>query len=267
MGKEIDTELEDLDVEDLEVEEDVDVETDDEDTDVETDEEDEDDDDSSEDDDEEPSKKKSSKGEVKFTKEQKAVIEDMVQSRLDRAERQLNQRIRGAAGVDVNRQEVMEAANLWGFLKLNPKLSENVQRMIDEYIVKGDYVKQDKSASSRESELGKREAILDLKAEDPYFARHSKAILEWAEDEDFDIHDAKSLKRAYLAYKGSRKGVLDRADKEHRKKQQDKTPARKQPKVAMTKKGNPGGKRNTDYSKMSDGDLLASMGKSLFTDD
>lgn len=260
MGKDAETELleeELLDEEDV-IEEDEDELTEDSETEDDVEDEDEDE--------ETPKSKKKSGGTPKFTKEQQEAIDKIVQSRLDRAERQFEQRFKDAAGADVNRADFDQAANLWGFLKLNPQLSENVQRLIDEYIAKGNYVEQKKRpGASREGELGRREAILDLKADDSYFAKNSKAILDWAEDEGFDITDAKSLKRAYMAYKGAR-GALDRADREHRKKQQAKTPAKKGAKVAMSK-GSAGGKKNVDYRKMSDTDVLAASGLSLFTDD
>lgn len=261
MAKDVDPEL----LED-ELEEDV-IEGDEEEEIVE-DSDDEDDDDIDPEEDDKPSKgkgKKTTDGVPKFTKEQQALVDKLVQSRLERAEKQFIQRFIGAAGVDVDRHELPQAAGLWGFLKVNPQLSDDVQKMIDAYIAKGNYVEPKTSASaSREGALGRREAILDLKASDVYFAKHSKEILEWAEDEDFDIVDAKTLKRAYLAYKGAR-GALDRADREHRRKQQAGT-SRKDGKVAMSSKsGAP--KKATNYAKMSDADILAASGLKLFTDD
>lgn len=257
---------------DVDTDEDV-VDTDDEDIvdddeDVVTDDDSDDDDDQGDDDDDElPKGKKKKDDEVTFTEAQKKVVEDMIQNRLERADRRLDQQYRNAAGVEVNRNEVFAALDLWGFLKLNPQLSDNVQRLIDEVVSKGNFVKQDKRENSaKEDALGKREAVLDLKATDTYFARHSKDILDWAEDEGFDIVDAKTLKQAYMAYRGS-KGVLDRADAEHRKKQQAKAKndTRKQAKMATGKSKN--GKRNADFTKMSDADVLAATGHKLFTDD
>ena len=107
--------------------------------------------------------------------------------------------------------------------------------------------------------------MLDLKASDPFFTKHSKKILEWAEDEGFEIYDAKSLKRAYLAYKGSQ-GVLDKADEEyHKQRQKSKTDARKKAKVATSKKGG-SPKKAQDFRNMSDADILAASGLKLFTD-
>lgn len=208
--------------------------------------------------------------EVKFSAKQQAFIDNLIQTRLTRASAQYDQQLQEAAGVGVDRTEILSAANLWGFLKLNPKLSNDVQGLINAFIATGNFVPQKKGQdNAKENALNKREAILDLKASDAYFASKSKAILEWAEDEGFDIHDAKSLKRAYLAYKGAN-GTLDRADAEYRKKRVE---AKKQGRkgTAMVKgSGAPrkgGGKKPTDYKKMSDTDILASEGIKLFTED
>lgn len=225
--------------------------------------------DESEDDKDDAPPKKSSKDKDDksvFTKEQQKIVDDIVQSRLDRMEKQYTQQAREAAGVEVSRQEVFDALNLWGFLKLNPRLSKDVQSQIDAFIESGKYVAQKRSGrNSKEDELNKREAVLDLKASDPFFTKHSKKILEWAEDEGFEIYDAKSLKRAYLAYKGSQ-GVLDKADEEyHKQRQKSKTDARKKAKVATSKKGG-SPKKAQDFKKMSDADILAASGLKLFTD-
>lgn len=225
--------------------------------------------DESEDDKDDAPPKKSSKDKDDksvFTKEQQKIVDDIVQSRLDRMEKQYTQQAREAAGVEVSRQEVFDALNLWGFLKLNPRLSKDLQSQIDAFIESGNYVAQKRSGrNSKEDELNKREAVLDLKASDPFFTKHSKKILEWAEDEGFEIYDAKSLKRAYLAYKGSQ-GVLDKADEEyHKQRQKSKTDARKRAKVATSKKGG-SPKKAQDFKKMSDADILAASGLKLFTD-
>ena len=196
--------------------------------------------DESEDDKDDAPPKKSSKDKDDksvFTKEQQKIVDDIVQSRLDRMEKQYTQQAREAAGVEVSRQEVFDALNLWGFLKLNPRLSKDLQSQIDAFIESGNYVAQKRSGrNSKEDELNKREAVLDLKASDPFFTKHSKKILEWAEDEGFEIYDAKSLKRAYLAYKGSQ-GVLDKADEEyHKQRQRVKLMHVKRAKVATSKK-------------------------------
>lgn len=225
--------------------------------------------DESEDDKDDAPPKKSSKDKDDksvFTKEQQKIVDDIVQSRLDRMEKQYTQQAREAAGVEVSRQEVLDALNLWGFLKLNPRLSKDLQSRIDAFIESGNYVAQKRSGrNSKEDELNKREAVLDLKASDPFFTKHSKKILEWAEDEGFEIYDAKSLKRAYLAYKGSQ-GVLDKADEEyHKQRQKSKTDARKRAKVATSKKGG-SPKKAQDFKNMSDADILAASGLKLFTD-
>jgi len=225
--------------------------------------------DESEDDKDDAPPKKSSKDKDDksvFTKEQQKIVDDIVQSRLDRMEKQYTQQAREAAGVEVSRQEIFDALNLWGFLKLNPRLSKDLQSQIDAFIESGNYVAQKRSGrNSKEDELNKREAVLDLKASDPFFTKHSKKILEWAEDEGFEIYDAKSLKRAYLAYKGSQ-GVLDKADEEyHKQRQKSKTDARKKAKVATSKKGG-SPKKAQDFRNMSDADILTASGLKLFTD-
>ena len=203
---------------------------------------------------------------VDFTPEQREHVENIVKDRLERYDTKLDREFSREAGVEVSRDEVMQAADLWGFLKLNPQISEAVQRVIDAQVAKGNVVQQNKRDDDKTIDLSRREAILDMKADSPYFAKNSKKILEWAEDEGFEITDDKSLRRAVLAYKGAN-GRLDKATEEHKKKQgSPRDKARSQSRVASTKgSGTP--KSKTDFTKMSDADVLAASGQKLFTDD
>lgn len=208
-------------------------------------------------------------GEIKFSKEQQAKIDDIVKTRLDRAEARWERQLLEAAGTELDLRgggEVLQSVRLWGLLKMNPQLSTLVQQTIDTYINQGKGVVQPKNnAPSREQLLEIKEARLDLRSQDTTFAKNEEAILDWAEEQGLKVTDKQSLNVAYLAWKGANSRLeLANAQLREQRKAKEKATA-KQKAVLEGSKGRGQGKLN--YRSMSDADILRAEGLSLFSDE
>jgi hypothetical protein len=210
---------------------------------------------------------------VEFTEKQQEIIDNLIKTRLERQEatirKEFQKTLDAAAGVKLEGDDNTRAARLWGFLKVNPAVSRVVQQAIDGFVAREKVVEPAQRSNEKELALSRREAILDLKSEDTYFSKYSARILEWADEEEFDVHDTKSLKRAYMAFKGSDEGKLLQADEELKRSRTSKKTQQK-PKTKVAMKPSSGGKsqaKNLDYKKMSARDILVSEGINLFTDD
>lgn len=205
-----------------------------------------------------------------FTKEQQTKVNEIVQARLDRQEKSLISKLTDASGVDMEGiGEIQKAAELWGLLKSNSSLSAEVNQAINKALQEGKARIPEKKSSqvdNRMVEINKREAILDMKSSDTVFARHSKEVLSWAEQEGFEISDEKSLKHAYLAWKGVNASKLAQAKKTVAdKKKSDKATVKQ--KASVQKGTSKRTSSKTNSRSMSDLDILSSEGLSLFIDD
>lgn len=259
--EELEEELEDV----IETEEDVDDVNTDEDDDEQNEDEDGDDDDkdtdeSDEDDDEDDDSPKL------FSKKQQEAVDELITARLARQERSMLKQLREHAGTELSMDEVNQSAKLWGLLKANKELNDEIAKVITNYIQTGK-AKEVSSVSKAESRLAQREAILDLKLRDNTFAKYSKQILEWAEDNDYEITNEKSLKLVYTAWKASDKGVLAKANAQLKEKRKQAKEEKQQQRKRAKSQRSKGGKRKTpkNYRKMSDKDILKAEGVSLFT--
>lgn len=274
-----DANLDDEDVDnDVEDDEDVEDDTDDE---GENDDDTEDDDDASDEDDDDtdddtdtktpPDVKKTPKKtpDRKFNDEQQKELDRIIKTRLERQESKLIREYSDIAGVDLDAREVEDASKLWGLLKTNSQLSGEVDALINQYLASGKAKEPEKSRDSNTSQRARlelKEAILDLKSDDSVFNKYSKQVLDWAENEDYEVKDAKSLKLAYLAWKAERSALLTTSNKtKDKQKQKQKDVQKKRASVQSSK----GGKATTDknYGKMSDTAVLKAEGLSLFTED
>ena len=221
-----------------------------------------DEDEPEEDDEDEPSTEP-----VKFTKEQQKAVDKIIQGRLERTKTQLSRQLSQTAGVTLEPDDVFGAAKLWGLLKSNPTLADAVDVVITSQLKAGKAKEVSTEESMRVSELSRKEAIIDLKEADPIFRKHSDKIMDWAEDQGYSVDDKKSLKLAYMAWKGSQRAVIEKAKQAgEQKKQQSKDVARKR---AATQTGVSSKAKTTpsDFRKMSDKAVLARTGVKLFTDD
>ena len=201
---------------------------------------------------------------VKFDVKQQSKIDEIVRTRLERQERAFHKEIEQVAGTSFEKGEVHNAANLWGFLKLNPEISNAVQQIIDAHIAQGRYT-QPHRESTQSNTLAVKEAIIDLRESDKTFNKNYKVVMDWADDQGIDIVDAKSLKTAYLAWQGAN-GSIIKANEQLAKKRQEQKQSQKTRASVMS--GNKGSRKGSpNYSKMSARDILAAEGLSLFTED
>lgn len=207
---------------------------------------------------------------VVFDKKQQDEINGIIKARLDRQDAKLVKDLSKAAGVDISHDELAPAARLWGLLKSNPNLSKEIDAYIAASISKGEAVAPDAKSSGKDAvtqRLELKEAILDLKAADPTFSKNAEKILTWADNEGYEVTDAKALKLAYLAWKGSQGKVAEAIQKTTaQRKQATKQQLQKRATVQGAKPGATHVNK-TDYSKMTDESVLASEGLSLFTKD
>lgn len=204
-----------------------------------------------------------------FDKKQQTEVDRIIKSRLERQEATLIKGLSTAAGTTIDKAEATEAARLWGLLKLNPDLSNDIGILIDDALSNGRATAPDdgKSISAVEQRLELKEAILDLKAEDRVFNKNADKIMAWADAEGYEVTNSKALRLAYLAWKGSQGKVEELVQKTTaQRKQTAKQSMQKKASVQSTKSGKPS-TGTPQYNKMSDTDVLATEGLSLFTED
>ena len=205
-------------------------------------------------------------GKVKFTAEQQKIVDQIVQKRLERKDAQFVKQVSEIAGVQLEATEIPQSARLWGLLKANPELSDAVDLVINSHLRNGKAKEIANSDLNRESKLELKEAVLDMKLEDPLFRKNADKIIEWAEDKGYPVNSKKSLQLAVLAWKGSKDAILSKAKQSsEQKKQFVKQTTQKRAGV----QGGASAKANTpsDFRKMSDKDVLTRNGLSLFTDE
>lgn len=203
----------------------------------------------------------------RFDSNQQKEVDRILKTRLERQEASMLRNFKEVAGVDIEKEELTSATRLWGLLKTNPELSGEIDKVIDQHLREGKAKPPShREVSSREAELDFKEAVLDMKSEDKLFSKHSDKILDWAENEGFEVHNAKTLKLAYMAWKGSQGSILEATKKlNEEKKKSERRQIQKKATVQSSKPGKQ--KAKLDFSKMSDADIIANEGLSLFTDD
>lgn len=205
---------------------------------------------------------------IKFTEEQQAYVNEIVQTRLERAERAMERKLTEAAGTQLDfgqdGGEMLGAAKLWGFLKLNPELSQQIDNVINRYVANGRY-NQPQQASSQQDAIELREAVYDLRLNDKVFNKNHKQVFEWADDNGYEIRTPKELQLAYKAWKADNmQAQLATQRLLEQRKAQTKANMRSR---AVLEGGKTRGKGQANYQKMSDSDILASEGLSLFIED
>lgn len=225
------------------------------------------------------------KSKVKFSGEQQAEVDRIVKQRLNRERAKLQQTkvqqpqskepeeslFDRAQVPPLASDEVNQALRLWTYLKHNQEISREVDKALQSK--QGQmpaYMGPSRKAASQDSGEGDRfglfEAKFELRSSDPVFKKYESKILAWAEREEIDIKDGKSLKLAVRAFKGAHSRLLlaqaEKRGAEQLKK--DQQAASKGKGVSRKGSGKPG---KVDYTKMSDADILAEEGLSLLEDD
>ena len=209
-----------------------------------------------------------------FNEKQQEEVNRIIKARLERHEEKLVNDLVGeltqVAGVEIQYNELSGAAKLWGLLKSNPKLSYAVEGLIQTAFQRGDAAApelESQSLSSKEQELAFKESVLNLKISDTTFQKNADKILAWADNEGYVVNDDKSLKMAYLAWKGSQGAVAQAVQKATAKRKQETKKVMQQKATVQSTKNGASRSKAPSYGKMSDSAVLANEGLSLFTDD
>lgn len=175
-------------------------------------------------------------------------------------------------GVQLGKGDIPKAVRLWNMLVHNPELSTEVNEIITKALSEKKAkelheISGTTKIGSFEARLAVKEAKLDMKLSDPVYRKYESQILDWAEDNEFDIKSAKDLAMIVKAWKGENSAVMtaNMANKAKQKAETEiksKQDAKLAGKVAKPVKG-----INIDYKKASDRDILKAEGLSLFSDD
>lgn len=206
--------------------------------------------------------------EIQFDEAQQEKLNEIVQQRLERQEQQILKDLSETAGTQLSVDDVTGASKLWGLLKENPQLSSAIDRLISDAVNQGQAtapsLNQGDTPDMRMRELDRREAVLNFKAENKTFNKNADKILQWAKDQGMYIYNDSSLKMAFYAWKGANSDMLGEASKQYNDK-------RRKVKSNLRKKANTQSakgvksKAKLNYKKMSDDEVLAAEGLSLFT--
>lgn len=159
-------------------------------------------------------------------------------------------------------QGASEAMQLYSFIASNPELTAHVNQLLQTYegtipVSQLNEVQFDPAAE--------RVAMKELLGR-PDFVKHEDEIAEWAEDNGLAFDSALDQRHAYQLWKGEN---ADRLIQEARLDSAKKAAKLKEAKgkAGLQRSGGPGSPPPVDYTKMSDTDVLAHMGLSLWSDD
>lgn len=194
--------------------------------------------------------------------------EKLVEKRLQRDRAVREQEFSQAAGIRMTHEDAKKASALWGFLLANPEINEALGKMVEQGRAQGGLreVPQASPVDERQKALDLKEAVLDLRLKDSIFRDNERDILEWAEINDYEIDDPRTLRLAVLAWKGENIALVTA-----------KTSADKAVKEAAAQKAKddaqllPGrgtrSQKPVDYKNASAKDILKAENLSLFTND
>lgn len=156
--------------------------------------------------------------------------------------------------------DAQQAINVFNAITSNPEVAEQVASILDSYDVTVD------AAPEPEYDPQKEREIMRELLSKPDFVKYEDEIREWAEDNDLPFETAEQQKHAYLLWRGEN---VDRLIQEARirdaKKAAKKQQAKKNAKLQKT--ATAGGAKPPDYKSMSDDEILALEGLSLWTDE
>ncbi|MEW6726906.1 MAG: hypothetical protein AB1327_08110 [Bacillota bacterium] len=157
--------------------------------------------------------------------------------------------------------DAQEAKATIDFIASRPELAEQVNQLLQAY---GDVPPTYNEGPAFDPQA-EREAMRDLLSR-PDFAKHEEEIAEFAEENGMPFESAVDQRTAYLMWRGLN---ADRLVQEARLEAAKKAAKLQQAKAkaGLQRAGGPGKPPSPDYKKMSDEEVLASLGLSLFTDD
>lgn len=170
--------------------------------------------------------------------------------------------------------EIVDAARLWTYLKANPDINRQVNKLVQEgpenmptYTRIGKRTgTQNDSGVDPEVRMERHGLLVELRVSDPTFKKYEKQIMTYAEANDIDVSTAKGVGLAYKAWRGEKAHLLvANAELRGQQKAQSARDAVDQAR-GVPRKGNKSGKPK-DYRNMKDEDVLADMGIKLFDDE
>lgn len=188
----------------------------------------------------------------------------IIEARLARDRRVREKELSSAAGIKMTFDEAKKAARLWGMLAQNPDLTEKVRQVLDEHLSRSP-MQPTPSIDLKEQELALKEAVIDLRLKDPVFREHESDIMTWAELNGIEIEDPKTLRLAYLGWKGENAAKLA-AEVEVKAKESVKAKATEKSNAKLIPgKGARATGKPLDYKGMSAEDILRAEGLKLWT--
>ncbi len=167
-----------------------------------------------------------------------------------------------------DRQELAEAVRLWKYLEHNPEVAAAVRSVLHTSPGKMPTYegRRGSSEGSSGSAIELKLATMDLRARDKLFRKFENDVLDWADFKGVPVKDEKSLNLAYQAWKGANIHLLTaKAEAKGAKKALEGRNKAKAAGMVPRKGGAKTGK--PDYRKMSDTDVLKSLGLKLETED
>lgn len=159
-------------------------------------------------------------------------------------------------------QEAQEAVDLYNAIIQNAEVAENVGQLLDAYGVE---VPEYQDEIVEFDPAAERQAMKELLSK-PDFVKHEQEIADWAEENGYAFESAQDQKAVYLLWKGENADRLIQEARMETAKKAAKTQKAKQ-KAGLQRGGGPGKPPKPDFKKMSDDEVLATLGLSLWTDE
>lgn len=203
---------------------------------------------------------------VTFSPEQQKKFNEAIQARLARQKRSLRKETELLAGTKMTEEDVENSAKLYGMLKQNPELSDQIRDLINAEYKAGNIKLNSTAETKAEAKLRALEAkevIIDMKDSDPLFKRYFDDIEAYADVEDLSLDDERSIELAYKLWKADNAElILNYRTAAQKRRQEVQTKKKKAAKKTTRKSPKPAPKPK-DYTKMSDAELLRTEGLSL----
>jgi hypothetical protein len=159
-------------------------------------------------------------------------------------------------------EQAREAIDLYNAITQNAEIASHVGQLLDTF---GVAVPEYQEETARFDPAAERQIMRELLSK-PDFVKHEQEIAEWAEENGYPFESAQDQKTVYLLWKGENADRLIQEARMDAAKKAAKTQQAKQ-KAGLQRGGGPGKPPKPDFRKMSDDEVLAALGLSLWTDE
>lgn len=159
-------------------------------------------------------------------------------------------------------EQTREAIDLYNAITQNTEIATHVGQLLDAY---GAAIPEYQDESVQFDPAAERQVMKELLSR-PDFVKHEQEIADWAEENGYAFESAQDQKAVYLLWKGENADRLIQEARMETAKKAAKNQQAKQ-KAGLQRGGGPGKPPKTDYRKMSDDEVLATLGLSLWTDE